>query len=547
MQFVHTVHTKEFLISNVDTALQLAKYSSEFALSDLANDADILLLADENGKSVAHYLASMKSQRIESDASTKPEMLKSNDRLGNSIAHLIASLSPQMANAGPATAIGVTQSNSDGKNSIAHYLADNQSTALNEDEIMAFAPEVHTKQYLLSNANVALELAMNSPEFAVSSLANDIELLVMTIKNRGTLAHVLAQYQSQWVSLDAAKSHDILRLRDKFGTTVAHLLAWHQPEWVFTNECMDYEILKLRNNFGATIAHHLAAFQKEWLLSAASKDPEILRLKTFDGTTVAHNLAAYQSKWITSEEAKNLDILKLQHDDGWAVAHTLAEHQPGWIFSDEAKNLDLLKLMTKSGRSVAYDLVEHNEACLKHEPIFHKSILTLEYENRILAEAISTYYGTKFGISIPSIAMKLIVQGAAYKHSKPMSFELGEELFDQAKEIIDDTTEPLVKLKQLQAIHSTFYHQLEKMKSLSNTESIDKWESILLRAESLLENHLNAHTQLFDIEHAVDIFCEPGDDFVKRLASERALKNVLSLPTEPEAPIQEMRSNAGLY
>jgi hypothetical protein len=379
---------------------------------------------------------------------------------------------------------------------------------------MQFDPKVHTKEFLMANAHVVIELARCSSSFSLSELVNDAEILGLKGGVRGwTVAHYLALYQPQWFLYDASKDPDILRLADKYGWTVAHILAEHQPEWLLSEASKDPVILELKNHIGETVAHHLAEHQPQWLLYDASKDLKILGLKNTLGFTVAHKLAKCQPQWLNTNEAKNPEVLQLADIDGCSVALTL-------IFQ---------------------------ESCLDHEPLFYKSTLSLSAEGKLLAEHISEYYGESHGLDVSTMAMKMISQGAAYIHSKPMPLKVGEKLLKQAKTIVDDSMESLVTLKKLQALYSTFYHQVEKIKATKELKSLDKWLSMLGRVEILLADHLNANPALLDIDHNIDIFCEPGDELLKRLASEHVLKNNLSLADGYDVPVQDLQSNTGLY
>jgi hypothetical protein len=86
--------------------------------------------------------------------------------------------------------------------------------------MMKFDPAIHTKAFLLTNAATLGELAKHDPQFAASSLAQDADILKLTLDSyRSTVAHYLARYQSEWLATDAAKDFDVL------GLTVDILLA----------------------------------------------------------------------------------------------------------------------------------------------------------------------------------------------------------------------------------------------------------------------------------------------------------------------------------
>jgi hypothetical protein len=352
---------------------------------------------------------------------------------------------------------------------------------------MQFDPAIHTKEFLLSNPATALVLAEKSAEFATNELASDFEILRL-VDGGFTAAYNLARYQQEWMSSEAAKS---------------------------------LEVLKLANRGGFTVAHGLAAYQSEWVNSEDAKSFTILRLKGGGGNSVAHWLATFQSGWIDSEGAHNFDILMLANDDGKTVAHALALSESEWISSEAAKSLDILKLADVYGETVARYLVDNNKQSIHHQPIMQKQILTLQNEGKMLAEFITEKYKSD-GMDVSVMAMKLISQGAAYKHSKPIAITIGESLLKQSKALTMDNLEPVISFKQLQAAYSTFAHNVAKIISTQEQESLQEWQGLLLQSENMIRQHLNENPELYDIEYTVDIFCEPGDDLLKKLQSERA-------------------------
>jgi hypothetical protein len=131
-------------------------------------------------------------------------------------------------------------------------------------------------------------------------------------------------------------------------------------------------------------------------------------------------------------------------------------------------------------------------------------------------------------MDVSVMAMKLISQGAAYKHSKPIVLTVGESLLKQSKALIEDNLEPVISFKQLQATHSTFAHNVAKIISTQEQESLQEWKGLLLQSENMIRQHLNQNPDLYDMEHTVDIFCEPGDDLLKKFQSERILASDLT-------------------
>ncbi len=74
MEFDPVIHTKEFLIGNVDIAFKLAKNSAEFAVNSRANGTEILNLEVYRSHTVAHYLASNQPQWLRSDAAKNTDI-----------------------------------------------------------------------------------------------------------------------------------------------------------------------------------------------------------------------------------------------------------------------------------------------------------------------------------------------------------------------------------------------------------------------------------------------------------------------------------------
>jgi hypothetical protein len=406
---------------------------------------------------------------------------------------------------------------------------------------MEFNPAVHTKEFLLDNPKVAFELAKNSVEFSTCALASDLELIGLVDTWGQTVAHMFAQYQPEWLKSEASKSPDILRLANIVGHTVAHYLAQYQPEWLFSDASKSPEVLRLACDNGLTVAHYLAQFQPEWLLSDASKSPDILRLACNDGLTVAHRLARYQPEWLLSEASNSPEILRLACSVGLTVAHYLAQYQPDWLLSEASQSSDILQLASVFKVNVANVLVCYQSESINHQPLMQKQILTLEdFDGCLLAEDFTEKFGDTHGLDTSIMAMKLIEQGAAYKHSKPMALKVGDTLLNQCKALIEDNIDAKISFKQLMATYSTFHHNVSKIISTDQHETLEQWQDILHKSENMIRQHLNAHPELYDIEHTVDNFCEPADIFLKKLQSERHLSAIqYSINTADIEPIKQ--------
>ena len=133
---------------------------------------------------------------------------------------------------------------------------------------MQFEPKIHTKQALLADIPLLVELCKLSGEFASSDLANDYDLLKTVYGTAShTMAHILAKNRSEWLQSTACQDKEILKLTDLDGRTVAHDLAANKKT-EFRAAIWSDEVLKLRSSSGAKIdiavAHVLAETSKEW-------------------------------------------------------------------------------------------------------------------------------------------------------------------------------------------------------------------------------------------------------------------------------------------
>jgi hypothetical protein len=275
------------------------------------------------------------------------------------------------------------------------------------------------------------------------------------------------------------------------------------------------------------VAYELAEKSSEFAVSELAKDFNLLSMHNERGKTLAHELAAFQPEWFRLEAAKNQEVLSLAEVNGITVAHWLAYYHSEWIKCEAAHNLDVLSLTSGNGDTVASYLLIYNEQCVQYEHLMQKQILTLEYDEEILAETVARKWKSDC-IDVPVMAMKLISQGAAYKHSKPIPIRSGEIILKQCKVLMEDNLEPVVSFKQLQALYSAFTHNVSKILSTQEQKSLHKWQSLLLQSENLIRQHLDNNPYLYDIEHTIDIFCEPGDDLLKKLQSERILASDLT-------------------
>lgn len=402
---------------------------------------------------------------------------------------------------------------------------------------MVFEPHNHTKEYLQGRPDILLELTKSSSEFAQSELCEDFDLLKTVVQKSSnrSLAHMLAKHQKIWLGSKASKNLDVLNIRDENGFAVAHTLAEFQPDWMASEEAKNVVILTMINLGGFSVAHYLAMYQKEWIKSEEAKNLEILALRNAQKISVAQLLARFNPLWLNTAEARNFQVLTLRDQDGWTVAHDLARNQSQWIHSKEANSLDILLLENKNGWTVAHCLVEHQENCVKHSALYHKAIVSREYNGRSLGQFMVEKYGFSGEPSLLNMMFNFVSQGAAYKQNKPIAGLVIDRLIEQVNIILESENDQLVKFKLMKALYSTIEHcikglnenyPIEQRKAL-NMDSYT--QSIRLNAEKMIEEHVIKYPYLLEMQHTVDFNCEPADDFLKKIISKKSFKDGLKI------------------
>jgi hypothetical protein len=430
---------------------------------------------------------------------------------------------------------------------VAHFLAQFQKVWLNSKsvknpEILLLKDRYHEP--------VVHALARYQSQWVFSDEAKDIDVLAILNETGMTVAHTLAQYQSKWLQSDAAKNQSILRWKCRNSYTVAHLLAKYMPKWIKSPEAKDPKVLCIVDDYGTSVAHLLATYQPSWVNTSDAKDPELLRLTDCNGTSVAHCLALHQPSWLYSEESKSLELLKLTNKQHNTVAHYLAQKQAGWLQSSAASDPNLLCLVDVRQWSVAHGLATNNPEILNHAPIYQKEILTLVYDNKLLAEYIIEKYKDSHEVNEATMAMKLISQFAAYKNSITLGLWVGITIFEQTKNLINDCLDPSAALKYSIALYSTCFHNTnnqdfkkrttreewreimkfpeEKIISLLDSEEEDRsgWKDMLCDSENMIKQILEDNPELFRSEYIPDILCEPGATIFNRLKAEFTFENI---------------------
>lgn len=89
MDFDSKLHTKEFLLSNLDILKDLSENCVDFCLTPVAQDLDILK-AKIGDESIAHYFAKNQPMWIHTKLIHEPEILLIRDDLDTTVAHVLA-------------------------------------------------------------------------------------------------------------------------------------------------------------------------------------------------------------------------------------------------------------------------------------------------------------------------------------------------------------------------------------------------------------------------------------------------------------------------
>jgi hypothetical protein len=274
--------------------------------------------------------------------------------------------------------------------------------------------------------------------------------------------------------------------------------------------------------------------------SDLANDYEILSTNTSskDVVTVAHVLAEKQPDWLLSQAIHNPKVLRLATHANVTVAHTLAEHQSGWIKLAPFDDIALMSLEDLFGISVMHDITEKCELDINHYAFFNKHLLSIGNYSSISSKRIKTIAEIlveKNYISVNEMAMRLISTGAAYLHSDPMTIQTGESLISETVQITNESFEPRIALKQALALYSTCAHNISRIEPNNGTSSLTQWQSYLMSAEHLVELCLNKIPDLSESEIEPDIFCEPGDDLVKRLFAQKTFGQIDAVDFETNA------------
>jgi hypothetical protein len=395
---------------------------------------------------------------------------------------------------------------------------------------MKFDKVIHSKELLLADENILCELVFHCDEFALCELAQDKEILSYVFESIGyTVAHYLAELKPAWAKTAAAQDFDILNLRDYEYKPVAHFLASKQTGWLETEAVKKFDVLNIKDEQGYSVAHILSE-NGLWLDHDESLMHDVLKIADINGNTVAHNIATHQPHWHLTEPSKNFDILMLKNNNDVTVAHILARYNKEWMmFSDVAQKNEVLTVITTTGKPVAFELLSHPES-IYHEPLLDKRVLTITYMGKLIAEHITEQEAYDIKVSTSEIALKLIEQGAAYKHSTNLPVSVGEEIFKKAQWIVEDCRDNVLKIRFAQALYSSLFHASITHEQKSLSDGINPWTDLLNLAEQQISQLLDENVISDELFNG-DFFCEPGVVLVKKFLAKNNF-NHLSLCIE---------------
>jgi hypothetical protein len=379
---------------------------------------------------------------------------------------------------------------------------------------MSFDPVNHTKEFLLTNASVAFELAKGSAEFAVHPLAQDLDVLTLYKENGWSIAHELAIERPEWALSKAAQTIEILGITDKKYGSVARCLAWMQPPWALTKAAQNLEVLSLADDFGTSIAHILTAKQPEWAKTEAARRLEILQLSNVNGVSVAHRLAKSNPAWAKTEAAQNPAVLSILTQEGLSVAHHLADVQLEWLNSEGPLSKDVIFLSHKTKGSIAEIIL--NKRNNKGEFLYQLAKRGIAYK---------TQQSTK-DVLRPKFEITDI-----------------DQFIKSSSEAICDEVSVCVKLRKLVLFFATCKN-LEF--DIEAGDGREKLESACVFAKNQIMDLFDECPALFDdISSLHDVHCEPSMELIARVVSEKNFSQIMDV--EPPAASDEPKSIQGLY
>lgn len=180
-----------------------------------------------------------------------------------------------------------------------------------------------SKNDLLSNDKLMWEIVHGLPDFAVSNLAQDIDILRFVFENVGcTVAHILAK-DDRWLDTAAANTFDVLQLKDRYDQTVAHVLAMHHEKWRMSKWADDLNVLMLKNMNDISVAHIIARHNPQWIhFSKSASNIDVLTAKSKTGKPVAFELLCHE-RCLELEALFDKRVLTLEFLDMLIAEHIL--------------------------------------------------------------------------------------------------------------------------------------------------------------------------------------------------------------------------------
>lgn len=324
--FEPEIHTKEFLLLNPLILKELAEKSPKFALSELASDFDLLMTEHEVNNqdevvTLGHLLAKYQSAWLNNQACEKIEILSLKDSNGRSVAHELATSQSAWAKSPRSKDIEVLSLVAEfSEETVAGTLAVNNcswvsSLTLDDFELLKLPTHDndHTtvaEEIVDSSFFSVCEDILNSEQF----LKIETEIGWGSTKTVSTLAHKIAAMDNALPKVFMMMQEtEILTLVDSYGVSVAHILAENQTEWAASPAAKRDEILKLTTPAGSRVSHKLAIYQGKNCPKEVW-NPEYLTQVRNAGNwlniSLAHDLASNNSDWVAgSEDAFKKEVL----------------------------------------------------------------------------------------------------------------------------------------------------------------------------------------------------------------------------------------------
>jgi hypothetical protein len=216
----------------------------------------------------------------------------------------------------------------------------------------------------------------------------------------------------------------------------------------------------------------------------------------------------------------------------------------------DSEQLDLdewLKMLNKAETIIRGIVEKHPDVNDVENPVGSFCEPAYEFFHRLKAEIMFNDLKVFDCTDIASMAMRWISQGVAYKDSTPLPAAIGETLLKQTEILIDDCFEPEIALRYAQAIYSTMFHGVEKVKADSEQLDLDEWLKLLNKAETIIRGIVAKHPDVNDVENPVGSFCEPAYELFHRLKAEKKFKEIKTFDLTSMEDDRKSSIKSGLY